>query len=229
MQQQRQQQPVNTSSEASSSTSSSSLPQSQQQQQQQPVASSSEASSSASSSSSSLQQPQQHQQQQPKRKVVEIMNQQISSSDGTAAHQPLTKVSKKSSLYGLRRLREDYSEDELKTGSLLSSCLKRAYNDWRRESDAKQTSDGKKKRGDDYQNLRLTCVQMLTREFNYPCYRESFISLLHFHSIESAVLDFTPADFSKAQSRLRVIDTFANILFDNCMSDALTNGVSNHL
>jgi hypothetical protein len=115
-------------------------------------------------------------------------------------------------VYGRRSCREDYTEENFKLASILNKCLKRACNTWSRLSDSKETSRHKR---DGYAGLRISCQQAVLEDLNFPQYRTSYLPLLDLYNISIEAEQLRDMnDFSSSSSRLKFINTFISLLFD---------------
>jgi hypothetical protein len=115
-------------------------------------------------------------------------------------------------VYGRRSCREDYAEENFKLASVLNKCLKRACNTWSRLSDSKETSRHKR---DGYAGLRISCQQAVLEDLNFPQYRTSYLPMLDLYNISIVAEQLRDMnDFSTSSSRLKFINTFISLLFD---------------
>ena len=115
-------------------------------------------------------------------------------------------------VYGRRSCREDYSEENFKLASILNKGLKRACNTWTRLSDSKETSRHKR---DGYAGLRISCQQAVLEDLNFPQYRTSYLPMLDLYNISIEAEQLRDMnDFSSSSSRLKFINTFISLLFD---------------
>jgi len=115
-------------------------------------------------------------------------------------------------VYGRRSCREDYAEENFKLASVLNKCLKRACNTWSRLSDSKETSRHKR---DGYAGLRISCQQAVLEDLNFPQYRTSYLPMLDLYNISIEAEQLRDMnDFSTSSSRLKFINTFISLLFD---------------
>jgi hypothetical protein len=143
--------------------------------------------------------------------VEDISSSLIPQEDISAKNNPVDD-SARPVVYGRRSCCEDYAEENFKLASVLNKCLKRACNTWSRLSDSKETSRHKR---DGYAGLRISCQQAVLEDLNFPQYRTSYLPMLDLYNISIEAEQLRDMnDFSTSSSRLKFINTFISLLFD---------------